>query len=654
MNTQKFSKALGEISDDYITGAGSYVPDKKRNRTRRIWMQVGAVAAALILVFGINLTYANFRVDSVVGIDVNPSLEISVNRNEKVLSVQALNEDAEIVLDGMDLKNVDLDVAVNAVIGSMLKNGYLDKANNAINICVENSDPQRSEALSRKLTEAVNSILSSNAVNGSVMTQTTEKNTQLEQLAKENNVSVGKAALAEQAVTAKDGALTFEDAVKMPVIDLWEIVYPESTTMISLEDAKAIALEKIGKTAGQVTFLKEAFYEKQLVYLYDLEILTDTYKYGIEISALSGEILNFYPTKLNGGNQVNTIPDGLITAEKAQEIAYADAGVKSSQAELKKCKLDEDDGEWLYEVEFRSGKNEYEYEINAKTGKILSRDMEIREPSGATSGVAVSSSLITDERALEIACSDAGVKSSQAELKKCKLNEDDGEWLYEVEFRSGKNEYEYEIDAKTGKILSRDMEIRESSGATSGVAVSGSLITDERALEIACSDAGVKSSQAELKKCKLDKDDGEWLYEVEFRSGKNEYEYEIDAKTGKILSRDMEQEEEDQTWSAGSAQPELISQEKALKYAYSKAGVSSSDVSNVRCSLDDEDGSWVYEISFRSGRSEYEYEVDAESGEILKQDIEAEADDEDEEDDDRDEDNDRDDDDDDDRDEDDD
>ena len=198
------------------------------------------------------------------------------------------------------------------------------------------------------------------------------------------------------------------------------------------------------------------------------------------------------------------------------------------------------------------------------------------------------------------------------------------------------------------------MEIRESSGATSGVAVSGSLITDERALEIACSDAGVKSSQAELKKCKLDKDDGEWLYEVEFRSGKNEYEYEIDAKTGKILSRDMEQEEEDQTWSAGSAQPELISQEKALKYAYSKAGVSSSDVSNVRCSLDDEDGSWVYEISFRSGRSEYEYEVDAESGEILKQDIEAEADDEDEEDDDRDEDNDRDDDDDDDRDEDDD
>lgn len=490
MNTQKFSKALGEISDDYITGAGSYVPDKKRNRTWRIWMQLGAVAAALILVFGINLTYANFRVDSVVGIDVNPSLEISVNRNEKVLSVQALNEDAEIVLDGMDLKNVDLDVAVNAVIGSMLKNGYLDKANNAINICVENSDPQRSEALSRKLTEAVNSILSSNAVNGSVMTQTTEKNTQLEQLAKENNVSVGKAALAEQAVTAKDGALTFEDAVKMPVIDLWEIVYPESTTMISLEDAKAIALEKIGKTAGQVTFLKEAFYEKQLVYLYDLEILTDTYKYGIEISALSGEILNFYPTKLNGGNQVNTIPDGLITAEKA--------------------------------------------------------------------------------------------------------------------------------------------------------------------LEIACSDAGVKSSQAELKKCKLDEDDGEWLYEVEFRSGKNEYEYEIDAKTGKILSRDMEQEEEDQTWSAGSAQPELISREKALKYAYSKAGVSSSDVSNVRCSLDDEDGSWVYEISFRSGRSEYEYEVGAESGEILKQDIEAEADDEDEEDDDRDEDNDRDDDDDDDRDEDDD
>ena len=50
-------------------------------------------------------------------IDVNPSIELKTSRSEKILSATALNGDAEKVLGDMNLKNVDLDVAMNAIIG---------------------------------------------------------------------------------------------------------------------------------------------------------------------------------------------------------------------------------------------------------------------------------------------------------------------------------------------------------------------------------------------------------------------------------------------------------------------------------------------------------------------------------------------------------
>ena len=91
--------------------------------------------------------YQNHRVDSVIGIDVNPSIELSVNRNEKVLQANPLNEDAETILDDMNLKNVDLDIAVNALIGSMVRNGYLDELDNAILVTVSNENEKKASSL---------------------------------------------------------------------------------------------------------------------------------------------------------------------------------------------------------------------------------------------------------------------------------------------------------------------------------------------------------------------------------------------------------------------------------------------------------------------------------------------------------------------------
>ena len=94
-----------------------------------------AVAAALLLLVGGVMGYRQYQtfyaLDAIVGFDVNPSIELRLSRAEKVLEARALNQDAAIILEGMDLKGSSLNVAVNALLGSMLQNGYLGELSNS-------------------------------------------------------------------------------------------------------------------------------------------------------------------------------------------------------------------------------------------------------------------------------------------------------------------------------------------------------------------------------------------------------------------------------------------------------------------------------------------------------------------------------------------
>lgn len=150
-----------------------------------------------------------------------------------------------------------------------------------------------------------------------------------------------------------------------------------------------------------------------------------------------------------------------ISADRAKEIALVDAGLKEGTAVFLKVKLERDDGRYQYNVEFYSGTAEYDYEIDAITGKILSADRELDDfivPIGTPSGT--DSETISADRAKEIALADAGISANSAIFKKVELNRDHGRLEYEVEFYAGSMEYEYEINAKTGSITSRDKEQR--------------------------------------------------------------------------------------------------------------------------------------------------------------------------------------------------
>lgn len=66
------------------------------------------------------------------------------------------------------------------------------------------------------------------------------------------------------------------------------------------------------------------------------------------------------------------------------------------------------------------------------------------------------------------------------------------------------------------------------------------LIGEERAAEIALKDAGLTESQVSKLKVKLKVDDGTWYYEVEFKTIALEYDYELEAYSGAILEKDID------------------------------------------------------------------------------------------------------------------
>ena len=151
-----------------------------------------------------------------------------------------------------------------------------------------------------------------------------------------------------------------------------------------------------------------------------------------------------------------------ITEAQAKQIALENAGLSEEQVTFVRSHLDYDDGVMEYEVEFYSGSMEYDYDIDAMTGAIRSmdRDCEFYIPAGgnaADAGAAANG--ITKDQALEIALRHAGVENADASFTRVKLDFDDGMELFEVEFHVGMTEYNYNIDANTGRIVDFDADI---------------------------------------------------------------------------------------------------------------------------------------------------------------------------------------------------
>lgn len=280
----------------------------------------------------------------------------------------------------------------------------------------------------------------------------------------------------------------------------------------------------------------------------------------------------------------------------------------------------------------------------------------VASPSGnGSTGLAgnTQSTDIGESAAKEIAFTDAGISAEQVQYLWSKMDYDDGKAVYDVEFVVNGVEYDYEIDAVSGTILSVDQEAdnyraanqtagTQAASQTSGNAASqkttaqsnstaqtanqgstaqqNNYIGEQAAQDAALAHAGVSAQNVSFVRTKLDLDDGRWQYEVEFYDQGTEYDYSIDAVTGEVLGYDYDAEyytANNNTAATQTAPGAQISAEDAKAIALAHAGVSAQDAQRMEMGFDNEHGRSVYEFEWHVGRTEYSCDVDANTGEVV-------------------------------------
>ncbi len=147
-------------------------------------------------------------------------------------------------------------------------------------------------------------------------------------------------------------------------------------------------------------------------------------------------------------------------------------------------------------------------------------------------------------RAKEEALNHAGVKEDDVTFTKAKMDYEDGRLVYEIEFYKDGKKYKYEIDAKTNEIIKFDTDLKDNSQKDVKKKESKSNkngISIEEAKNIALKHANINKSDAVFIKEETDYDDGIYVYEIEYQTEEMEYEFKIDADTGKVMEYESEQ-----------------------------------------------------------------------------------------------------------------
>lgn len=387
--------------------------EQKKNKTASM-RRITAIAAALVLCIG-GLAgysaYANLAVDSVIELDVNPSIELEVNSKERVIAVNPLNEDAKVVVGDMDFKGSDVDVAVNALIGSMLRNGYINDMANSILLSVNNDDPAKGAELQSRLSQEINTMLQTDTFEGAVLSQNITADQELNALAQQHGITTGKAKLIQQ-ITAQNTMHTFEELAPLSINELnllsssgaklenvSSVGSASDKAYIGEAEAKAAALSHAGVKEADITrYEVEMDYERGTM-VYEIEFHHQGREYDYDIDAVTGEVMwseserddDYRPAQQSpnsGSEQPNEKPkeqqskpaaaeaDGYIGKSAAKAAALAHAGLSEAQVSRMKCELDREDGRAVYEIEFKCDGMEYEYEIDASSGAVLKYDKE--------------------------------------------------------------------------------------------------------------------------------------------------------------------------------------------------------------------------------------------------------------------------------------
>ena len=341
--------------------------------------------------------------------------------------------------------------------------------------------------------------------------------------------------------------------------------------LISLEKAKSIALNDAGlvENAEKIVFTKEELIRNQDKPYYLLEFYTGKYQYHYEIDAKTGDIIY--------GRRYILLAD-------AKRIAVDDAECSDKVTFLEEELVDGGIKTPYYLLVFADNETQWTYRINAISGAVMGKHID--DISGTN--------FISLEEAKEIALKDAKLDDTAQKIvfTKTELNRNQGRPCYTLEFYTGKYQYHYEIDAKTGEIIYGRRYI---------------LLADAK--RIAVNDAGCTEKVTFTEEELVDGGIKTPYYRLVFTYRKTQWTYCINAVSGDILEKKSKNTDE----------PDYISLEEAKKIALKDAELDkyAQKIVFTKTEFNRYQGKQCYLLEFYTGKNQFYYQIDAKTGDII-------------------------------------
>ena len=263
------------------------------------------------------------KTETIVTMDVNPSIQFELNQDDEVVGISAGNEDAKKILEKVDVEDDDANKAVDKIVDSLVDEGHLSTENNTVLLSVDNDDDDKRIELEQKLGEIIQSSLKENSIDGAIFSQDMDIDDDVESLIKKYDISYGKATLIEKILDEND------------------------------DNQKAYKVEDLVKLNAQ-----------ELIMIYQSMERKD------DDDILLGSVST----------------SKYITSDEALAVALSDAGLAQNQITDLEIDYDIENGVLTYEIEFKGNGKEYEYEINASKG-VIEREIESASSSPATPAV---------------------------------------------------------------------------------------------------------------------------------------------------------------------------------------------------------------------------------------------------------------------------
>ncbi len=397
---------LAEVCEESAIGAEA---DHRPPSKRRSWIIGGTLAASLalimsgmLLLLGLlgNVPIVPEGPTTTIVFDVNPSLSMEVNTEDRVIAVTALNEDADAVVSELDVLDAPLDDAVDAIVDSLMRHGYLTASQNSILISVDAADGEASDSLQRRIADRIAAYLAEGEIEASVITQDFDKD-ETSSSTSDHATSAAKAGFIQKIldagiVDAYGLSYTYEQLEALTINDLKLLLQckgirvsgltvwgsDDTAAILSPEEAMSIVMADCGMDAEEVRGMRIVFDILPLVKspVYQVHFVANGTRWEYCLLAGTGDIISISPAP----EGTDTPPENFrpadytsprVASRKLQYEVSRKYGVTLREFPMEFKKMD---GKFVYHSVFEFEGKRYEYVLDATNGEIISEKITVQ------------------------------------------------------------------------------------------------------------------------------------------------------------------------------------------------------------------------------------------------------------------------------------